>query len=154
MGYTVIDILDKLIIIEKKGYEMYHGISMLETIDEKIKVVARILADQELKHMSLYQKIKETVEKGVVPSIDFDLYDQASQLLSSAMQPSLINIVDIKQLLEFSLDFEEQNLALVIRIQGLLVRMVDKEKSVSYQVLTEIIREEKRHIREIRNFIR
>lgn len=152
VGYSIIDILEKLIILEKKGYDMYLAISQLENIDEKIKVVARILADQEARHIELYKKIKKITEAGEVPSIDFDLYDQASQLISAYVSPLTTHMDDIQELLRFALDFEKQNLALVMRIQGLLVRGPGGKDSVSYKVLSAIIQEEKKHIRDIGGF--
>lgn len=153
MGYNIVDILDKLIIIEKKGYIIYHAISQMENVEEKIKVVARILADQEARHVQLYKKIKKITEKGDMPAIDFDIYDQASQLISGYTTPPSVHMVDIQQLIRFALDFEKQNLALVMRIQGLLVRGLGGEESVSYKVLTEIIKEEQKHIQDLEGFI-
>jgi len=153
-GYTILDILDKLIVIEEKGYRMYYSISSRKDIDEKIKLVAKILADQESKHLQLYKKIKGITEEGELPSIDFDIYDQTSQLLSNFLHPTLLDVADIQQLLQFALDYEKQNLALVMSIQGLLVRGLNGSSSVTYNVLGEIIEEEKKHIRDIEGFIR
>jgi len=153
-GYTILDILDKLIVLEEKGYKMYHTISLREDIDERIKMVARILADQESRHMQLYKKIKEITEERELPSIDFDIYDQASQLLSNFIHPNALHIEDIQQLLQFALDFEKQNLALVMSIQGILVRGLNANSSVTYNVLTEVIEEERKHIEDIERFIR
>ncbi|HHT98077.1 MAG TPA: hypothetical protein GXZ90_09325 [Clostridiales bacterium] len=153
-GYTILDILDKLIVIEEKGYKMYDTIYLREDIDEKIKLVAKILAAQELKHIQLYKRIKKTTEEGELPSIDFDIYDQASQLLSNFLHPVLLDVENIKELLRFSLDYEKQNLALIITIQGLLVRGLDGSNSVTYNVLGEIIEEQQKHIQNIEGFIR
>lgn len=153
-GYNILDILDKLIVIEEKGYHMYHSITLREDVNERVKVVARILTDQETKHMRLYKQIKAITEAGDLPSIDFDIYDQASQLLFNFIHPTLLHITDIQQLLQFALDYEKQNLALVMSIQGLLVRGLGGSSSVTYNVLTKIIEEEKKHIRDIESFIR
>ena len=154
IGYTILDILAKLIMIEKRGYDIYHSISLREEIDERLRMVARILKDQESKHMDLYKKIKKTAEKDVLPSIDFDIYDQASQLLSNFTPPSSLHIMNIQQLLQFAHNFEKQNLALVISIQGLLVRGPNVQGSITYNVLTQIIEEGKKHIKNIERFIR
>ena len=79
---------------------------------------------------------------------------QASQLLFNFIHPTLLEIGDIQQLLHFALDFEKQNLALVMSIQGLLVRGLNGNSSITYNVLTEIIDEEKKHIDDIERFIR
>ena len=154
LGYNIIDILDKLIVIEQKGHTIYKAISQKENVDEKIKVVARILADQETRHMASYKRIRKlTAEEGEMPAIDFDIYDQASQLISGYMSPPSVHMADIQQLLKFALDFEKQGLALLMRIQGLLVRGKESEGSINYSVLTEIIEEEKKHINDLEGFI-
>lgn len=153
-GYTILDILDKLMMIKEKGYKMYHAISLRKDIDENIKLVAKILGDQESKHIQLYKNIKKRTEEGQLPSIDFDIYDQVSQLLSNFLHPILLDVEDIQQLLQFSLDYGKQNLALVMSIQGLLVRGLDGSSSVTYNVLTEIIEYEQKYIQDIEGFIR
>ena len=153
MGYNIVDILDKLIMIEQKGYAIYERISQMENVDEKIRVVARILADQEIRHMVSYKRIRKLTKKGDMPSIDFDIYDQASQLISGHILPPSVHMADIQQLLKFAIDFEKQGLALLMRIQGLLVRGAEAEGSINYNVLSEIIKEEKKHIKDLEGFI-
>lgn len=152
--YTIIDLLDKLIVIEQKGYKMYKLISHMEDIDENIKVVARILASEEKKHAEEYKKIKEVVEKGEIPPIDFSIYDQASNLISSFRHPISGHIKDVEQLLHFALDFESQSVSLTLSIQGLLIKGSGDSSSVTYQVLTQIIQEEQKHIENIERFLR
>lgn len=151
-GYTILDILDRLIIMGKKGYNVYHTISLNEDMDEKIRVVARILIGRKSSHMQMYKKIRKITKKKELSSIDFDIYDQASQMISNFRYPTLSEIDDIQHLLQFALNFEKQNLALVMSIQGLLVRGLEGNSSISYHVLTEIIEEEKKHIRDIERF--
>lgn len=153
MGYTIIDLLEKIIIIEQKGYEMYKAITLMEDIDEKIKVVARILASEEERHMQLYKKLKNEIKAETIPSIDFDIYDKASNLINSFRYPHSEHMVDIQQLLRFALDFEEQSISLLISIRGLLVRGSDSAGTLSYNVLAGIIKEEQKHIENIERFL-
>ena len=152
--YTVIDLLEKLINIEQKGYEMYKLISHMVDIDENIKVVARILASEEKRHVQLYESLKVRAEKMELPIIPFDIYDQASNLISSFRYPVSGHIKDIEELLHIALVFEEQSISLVISIQGLVVRETGDSSSVTYKVLTQIIEEEKKHIENIERFLR
>ncbi len=152
--YTVIDLIEKIIIIEQKGHEIYRLISLMDDIDKNIKVVARVLASEEKRHAKIYQDLKEEVEKEDVPCIDFGTYDKASNLISSFRYPISGHIKDIEQLLKFALDFEEQTISLVLSIQGLLIRDSADSASVTYDVLTQIIEEEKKHIKNIERFLR
>lgn len=152
--YTVVDLIEKLIVIEEKGHEIYRLISLMEDIDTNIKVVARILATEEKRHAQIYKKLKNKVEKSEIPAIDFGVYDQASNLISSFRYPISGHIKDIEQLLNFALDFEEQTVSLVLSIQGLLIRESGDSATVTYDVLTEILEEEKKHIENIERFLR
>lgn len=154
--YTIIDVLNKLIVLEKKGYEMYKKISLMEDIDENIKVVARILASEEKKHTTTYEKIKKQVleAEGDIPSIDFDVYDQASNLISSYIYPISGHVKDRNQLLKFALDFEKQTVSLIMSIQGLLIKKSEDSATITYDVLSQILKEEKKHIENIERFLR
>ena len=152
--YTVLDLIEKLIIIEEKGYEIYRLISLMEDIDTNIKVVARILASEEKRHAQIYKNLKTKVQQDEVPPIDFGIYDQASNLISSFRYPISGHIKDIDQLLRFALDFEEQSVSLVLSIQGLLIRESGDSGTVTYDVLSEIVKEEKKHIENIERFLR
>lgn len=61
---------------------------------------------------------------------------------------------DIEELLKFALDFEKQTLSLVLSIQGLLIRDSADSGTVTYNVLSEIVKEEKKHIENIERFLR
>lgn len=152
--YTVIDLIEKLIVIEQKGQEIYKLISLMDDIDENIKVVARILLSEEKRHVKVYEKLRDRVKMGDVPAIDFGVYDQASNLISSFRYPVSGHMKDIEELLKFALDFEKQTLSLVLSIQGLLIRDSADSGTVTYNVLSEIVKEEKKHIENIERFLR
>ncbi len=151
--YTIIDLLDKLITIEQRGYEMYKLISLMDDIDSNIKLVARILASEELRHSQIYKDLKKEMEKIDLPKIDFSVYDKASNLISSFRYPTSGHIASVEELLRFALDFEEQGISLVMSIQGLLIRETQDSASITYNVLTQIIEEERKHIENIERFL-
>ena len=109
--YTVIDLLDRLILIEQKGAEMYRLISIMEDIDEKIKVVARILASEEKRHEQIYKDYRDAIDERDLPFIDFDIYDKASNLINNFRYPVSEKMKDIEELLYFALDFEKQSMS-------------------------------------------
>ncbi len=151
--YNIVDLLDKLIILEQKGSEMYRLISIMEGLDKKIKVVARVLANEEKRHEQIYRNYKDKIEKMDLPFIDFDIYDKASNLINNFNYPVSENMKDIQELLSFALDFEKQSISLIISIQGLLIRDTNDSSSITYKVLTQIIKEEEKHIEDIERFI-
>lgn len=152
--YTIIDLLDKFIVIEEKGCKIYKEISQKEDIDENIKVVARILASEEKKHAAIYEKIKVKVEEGEIPPIDFDIYDKSSNLISSYIYPIPGHIKNRDLLLRFAIDFEKQTISLIMSIQGLLIKESGDSATITYDVLTQILKEEEKHIENIERFLR
>lgn len=151
--YTIIDLLDKIIQIETRGFEMYEYISLRTDIDPKIKTVARILALEEKRHAKMYTHIKNKIPLGELTPIDFDIYDQASKLINNFRTPDAQYLASIEELLRFASDFEKQSISLVLSIQGLLVREAEDSDSITYKTLSEIIKEEEKHIENIENFL-
>lgn len=154
MAYTVFDLLDKLQNGEKKGYEMYMEIASRENLDQKTQSVARIFAKEEENHIEIYHKLKRNAKGRNKIEIDFDIYDQSSKLVSEFSYLPTEKIQDVQTLLRFAFHFEKENLALVLRLQGLLVRNKKDINSTSYIILSKLIEEEKQHVKNIENFIK
>lgn len=154
MAYTIIDLLDKFILIENTGYEMFMNISKSESLDEKIKMLARIFANEEKKHIEIYKNLKEEIKNENNIDIDFAIYDKASKMAFQFLNNNRIaDLKDRKDILELSLNFEKENLALVLSIQGLLVKDQKDANTEKYRALDEIIREEQKHIKNIEAFL-
>lgn len=151
--YNIIDLLDKIIKIKEKTHDIYKTISVMNNIDENIKVVARILATQERRHILSCKSFRGRILEKPIPTIDFDIYDKASNLMSGFMFPDPGHIKDINQLLSFALDFENQSMSLLMSIQGLLIRESEEKSTVTYDVLSKLIQQQKTHIINIENFL-
>lgn len=155
MAYTVFDLLDKFIMIEEYGYEMYMKIVDSNAVEEKVKTVARVFANEEKRHYNFFNKLKNEVEYKPGIIVDLLIYDKASKLISEFLSyDRSILLKDTRQILEFCLEFEKANLALLLNIQGILVKSQEDQETDSYQVFTQLINEEQKHIREISGFIK
>lgn len=153
--YTVIDLIDKFIEIEKKGFQMYTDMSKDSKLKGSIKLAAGVFAREEQRHINIYKNLKEQITEKNNIEIEFDVYDKASKLaseLSKSIKYSSIN--NTSDLLQFVIDFERKNLALALSIQGLLVRKKIDSQTGSYEALSIIIHEEKNHIMNLENFVR
>jgi rubrerythrin len=155
MGYTVVDLLDKFISIEQSGYELYTKVANEADVPEKVRTIAKVFAIEENRHIELYKDLKERVKDDPDISIDFSIYDRASKMISDfAKFTRNFSAKDTNELIDFFLNFEEENLALLIIIQGILVQSKEDEKTTRYKVLAELIKEEQKHIDEVSVFKR
>ncbi len=154
MPYTIVDLLDKFISIEHAGYKMYMEIIKMNNVPEKIKTIARVFAIEEEKHIETYKQIKNKMESEPNIEVDLHIYDKASTLIYQFSKLNKISdLPSSKSLLEFCLEFEKSNLALLLSIRGILIRTTGDEDSVSYKAISELVDEEYKHIKNIEYFI-
>lgn len=153
MGYTVVDLLDKFISIEQAAHELYMKAANEAAVPEKVKTLAKVFAIEENRHIELYKNLKEKVKDDPDIYIDFTIYDRASKMIADfAKFTRNLSVKDTSELIDFFLNFEEENLALLIIIQGILVQSKEDEKTTKYKVLAELIKEEQKHIDDVSVF--
>ncbi|WP_041719301.1 hypothetical protein [Alkaliphilus oremlandii] len=116
--------------------------------------MASVLTREEIRHVRIYKDLKKELEGKDDLAIDFELYDTAHKIVSDFKRRMIhIKIENIDDLLKYTLNFEKDNLAMVIRIQGILVRTLEDEHTKPYVALSKLIEEEKGHIENIEKFI-
>ncbi|MCC5422596.1 hypothetical protein LMP43_01905, partial [Clostridium botulinum] len=99
MAYTIIDIINNLIDIEKKGFSIFREISN-NCEDLRISIVSKTISNQERKYTQYYENLKKDIDVLDKEDIDFSIYDR----ISSRMQQFKISITmpvvtDIKKLI-------------------------------------------------------
>lgn len=152
--YTIIDVIDKIIEIEKKSIELYELLKNSPNVSEHVKLVAGIFIREEARHIKVYNEIKKEIADKDDILLGFHIYDNISKIIIDFRKGFTYSEAnDVKELLKSALNFEEKNLALVIRIQGLLVEKKEDTETNSYKALTKIIHEEKKHIEMIKEFL-
>jgi bacterioferritin (cytochrome b1) len=153
MAYTVIDIIEKMIIIEDKARSMYLSIAEGSSDNITLKLVAQALAKQEERHIVFYKGIKSSIDEEQIAEIDFTVYDRISSIIDNfKSMMSSPQTKNVKELINFALDFEKRNLALLIDIQGRLVRSIKDEHTITYKLISAMIEEEKSHISDIEKY--
>ena len=153
--YTVIDIIDKLIEIEKNLLKLYELLQKDSNTNERVKLAAGVLAREEGRHIQIYEGIKKEVADFKDIEIEFDIYDSVSKIIIEFKRGLVCSkVTDVKNLLACALDFEQRNIALIIRIQGLLVRKIEDTETNSYKALTKIAQEEEQHVKMLEVFFR
>lgn len=152
--YTILDIIAKLIEIEKKSLELYNILKESPNVNQRVKLVAGVLAREEERHIRIYKEIKKDLSKYEDINIDFDIYDSVSKIILEFKKGlTLYEAKDVRELLVNALAFEQKKIALIISIQGLLVRKSEDTETNSYKALTRIITEEEEHIKMIEMFL-
>ena len=152
MSYTIIDLLDKFITIEQTGYEIFIA---NDEVQEKIKTLAKIFANEEKRHINLYKSLKEKMENEPDIEVDFNVYDKASTLIYEFSKTNRLKVEkNPRKLLETCLNFEKDTLALALSIRGIFMRSKDDADSTNYQVLTEIVNVEQKHVENIEIFLK
>jgi hypothetical protein len=154
MAYTAIDLLDKIIYTGGKNKSMYDD--SLEKLQKNtpnylvIKVISKNLGIS----VEYYKKLKEETHNIDLEEIDFIIYDKISFLINEFTYKIILDTRDIKSSIESYLNFQRNVLALFISIQGGLVK---KEKDINtkvYEILGNIIKEKKKNIDKIEEFIK
>jgi predicted RNA-binding protein YlqC (UPF0109 family) len=155
MAYSVSDIIEKLILIEKDSMGVYYEIS--EKFKESIpavSIIARALGREEEKHIRYYETIKENVAAYQHEEIDFYLYDKAAKLLYEYKERiHTPEISKVQDLIKYALSFEKNNMGLLIDIQGRLMDNIQYIGKMSYEIISKMIEEEREHVRELEKLI-
>lgn len=154
MAYNTIDLINKIIFVAKKRKEMYKNISLEGSKTFKVSLVANILTKDVEKTIEYYEQLKIEFENDI-DEIDFFVYDKIAFLVN-VFQRRFINpdVKDIESLLEFSMDFEKQIVALFIDMQGRLLQKEEDSEMKAYKILSDIIKRKQKHIRNIQKFIK
>lgn len=153
--YTIIDIINKIIEIDEKSVEIYKLLQKNLTLRDQARLVAGVFLREEERHINTYKLIKKQIEDPEITQIDFDIYDSISKILTAFKKElDYIEKFDVREILMWALNYKQKHLAVVIRIQGLLVRRAEDAEGISYRTLTKIIEEEKKHVKMIEAFLR
>ncbi|EPY2302026.1 Uncharacterised protein [Clostridium sporogenes] len=139
MAYTIIDIIDNLIDIEKKGFSIFREISN-NCKDPRVSIVSKTISNQEKKHTQYYENLKKDIDALDKEDIDFSVYDKISSRMQQFKTSRTVPVVtDIKELINFARDFSKENLALLVDIQ------IDTNM-LAYNIIGKIIKEQEKHL--------
>lgn len=155
VNYTLSDLLDKLISIEEKGLEIYNIIQVnSQNKSKSIDIIIQVIKKEELKHIKYYKDLKKELENNSDEEIDFYLYDRVVKLLFEFKNQSAIpQIANVQELIKYAFEFEKNNIALLIDIQGRLIQKEDDMNKKVYTIIDEIIKEETKHEKMFENLI-
>lgn len=147
MSYTISDLLEKLINIEENTLDIYNEIQgNLESKFKAFDIIIQVIKKEELKHIKYYKDLKKEFENNSNEEIDFYLYDRVAKILFEFKnQSNLPKISNVQDLIRYAFEFEKNNIALLIDIQGRLIQKEDDMNKKVYKVINDIINEERGH---------
>ncbi|EDK32594.1 ferritin family protein [Clostridium kluyveri] len=147
MTYKIFDLLQSLIDIENMSLKLYLKIEEhFKNESQEINILAKTIAKQEQKHIEYYESLSSSLKGKLDDSIDFYLYDKISGLLFEFKKNIKIPEVNTpRHLIEFAIEFERNNVALLLNIQGRLLQNINDVNNRIYRVISIIIREEEEH---------
>ncbi|MBU3180729.1 hypothetical protein [Clostridium psychrophilum] len=153
--YTIDNLIDKLIKIEEEGSNLYLIISESVNIEKKLQIMAKILSDEEKKHIIIYEEFKKNSTTYDNIEVELATYDRAVGLIYEFSKIKTRNsIKNVRELFKFALIFEKENLALVLIILGLFVKSHEDINSKNYMIVSEIVKEEQKHVNLIEDIIK
>lgn len=153
MAYTVLDLLDKSINIAEKRKKLYSKAIPSISKNPSLYVLLNVLIKNSDKTIEYLRKLKLEANNIICEEIAFDVYDKISFLINQFNQKLFIpETLNIKNLLESSLDIEKDVLALFIDIQGRLVKKEADTGTNAYKILSKIILQEEKKIKDIQKF--
>ncbi len=148
MNYTIYDLIERLIDIEKNALEIYEKIeeNAKEKNSKNIEIITRAIRKEETKHIRYYEELKEKFNYELNDTIDFYLYDKVVKLLYEFKSQIRIPYVgNAQDLIKYSLEFEKNSISLLIDIQGRLLGNLNDINNNVYKIISKIIEEEKKH---------
>ncbi|MCY6485858.1 hypothetical protein OW763_16210 [Clostridium aestuarii] len=159
IGYSIVDIIDKVISIKRKVQGIYKGILQEDNVDQSIKVIANALEKEQERHIKYYDQLKykiENTDNADIEEIDFVIYNKISYLVNE--YKNKVYILNVKpksigEIWKIALDFEKENNALIINIQGRLVKKAVDVDSKTYKILSQMLEYEKKYIEFLKRYL-
>ena len=153
MYYTGNEIVEIAVRIEENGYTFYTNVSEMTGKENDIKHLFLDLAEKEIQHMAIFQKLLEKYEPEDYAMANEDASAYISHLAEShifgkpeAGMKLAKTIKSPKEALEIALKFENDSVAFYTELAG-------RAKTDSKNLIRQIIEEEKEHAAEISRFL-
>lgn len=151
--HNLIELIDKFIEIEDRTSKFYQSIFQDSSYSSSVRLTAKVLYTDEIKHKIIYKQIRESLEGKDEIFIDYSIYDKAHKIVNSFDPKSHLKMIkNSMELTRIARDIENENLALAISVQGILVG--NKQGKEAYEQIGRIVDEEKRHLSNIENFVK
>lgn len=142
MGYSVIDILEKVIMLENKiQNNINEAIDLNSKNVNMLNALSKVLKKESDKRVKIFNSIVDENKNKDLAEIDFMSYDKISFLFNEYNQKMMYRKVDNpKEYLIYAKDLALEKYSLLVDIQGRLMNNTQDNFSNTYDVLTELIK--------------
>lgn len=155
MGYNVIDLIDKSIDIANRERKIYETIAEENFNIPPIKILSKVLIAHVDKDFKYFEDLKRNLMNVEVEDIDFGIYDKMSFLINEFNKKIYIKkVINARDYLEFSLNFQKDVYSLLIDIQGRSVKCTDDVSTETYKTLSYMINNKVKHIAVLEKFLK
>lgn len=155
MGYNVADIIDKAVTIAIRRRTIYEKIGQEKCDILSIRIISKVLVKEIDKSIEYYQRLLNEVNDTEFEEIDFSIYDKMSSLISDfSNRISIVDVKNVREFLNFSLDMEKAVYSLLMDIQGRLVKNTADLHTNTYRILSDIISNKAHHIKMLEQALR
>ena len=147
MGYNIIDIIDKGIVIANKRKSILEKVVKENTDMSSLDVVSKALIKGIDKNIQYYETLKKEAGDTEFEEIDFVTYDKISFLISEFTKKICVpEIKNVRDYLRFSLELERDVYSLLVDIQGRFVKSTSDIHTKTYKILSDIIDNKRKRI--------
>lgn len=147
MGYNVVDLIDKAIVIAGRRKTIFENIGQEKSDIPSLKIISKVLSKQVDKTIQYYETLKREVANEEIEEIDFVIYDKMSFLINEFNKKIYApQINDVKEYLKFTLGLQKDTYSLLVDIQGRFVKNTSDVHSKTYKILGDIIDNISMHI--------
>ncbi len=153
--YSVNEVIEMAVQIEKNGYAFYHEATKRKDLDAKAKEFLEYLRDEELGHEKKFMNLRDEMDMGVLElSGDWDLVAEYLKTIVDGRifnnEHSAIQLAtqakDLKSILDNAITFEKDTLLYFHAIADYVTSTKTKN------VLRSIINEEVTHVLKLNDF--
>jgi rubrerythrin len=153
MYYSGQEIIDIAVRIEENGNEFYTAAAEMVKANNDIKGLFYDLAEKEILHISIFQKLSEMFDN---ESFDFDTPD-ASDYINHLAESHIFGKPDAGKKLAQALKTPREGLEIAFKFENdsvdFYTELLKHTRSDSKRLVQQIIDEEREHAEEIKRFL-
>lgn len=154
MAYNILDILDKTIAIDDKIRNLYFDIDYRGEDKIRFELVRKVLIKNVEKEIKYYENLKKELENKDLEEINFRIYDKISFFMNEFSQRMKCENVDnVNKLLNCTISLHKDIVALFVSVQGKLVRNKKDSQTLAYKILSKILNNKRKVIKEFERLL-